>query len=342
MTNNPKILLAGDIAPVLRSDGRCSIRNTCTDASYKINKKISNFMMSNFSIGNLETTITDSDDKYPNKLNYKTSPSIADTILPLFKYVNIANNHIYDYRQEGLNDTINYLEKNNILFTGASNKSMEDAEKYIIADYEGFKIAIFSATDYNPYDKYDQNNFYLSYIKIGDIDKIKKIINEIKIKKPNFIIFSYHFGSNYKKTIDPTTLQFFNNILSQGVHIIHGHSAHHLNKCFFYKNILGKYIIYSNGEFINDYGWGDNKKDIYLMDHSAIFSFDMNTRTMKYIPTIIRYELPPEPSSSDSKKYYAIKTATLEIADGNEKKKIKKIINDNNFRNGENFYFLKK
>ncbi len=74
-----------------------------------------------------------------------------------FTHVSIANNHIMDYGNTGLKDTIEYLQKNNIAYAGAGHTFKEAYEPiYLIKN--GIKVAVlclaesqFGCCRYNDY-----------------------------------------------------------------------------------------------------------------------------------------------------------------------------------------------
>jgi poly-gamma-glutamate synthesis protein (capsule biosynthesis protein) len=78
---------------------------------------------------NLETTITTSKNFESKGINYRMNPKNID-VLKVFKVdvACLANNHILDFGQEGLLETIETLNKNGILTVGAG-KNIEEAEK---------------------------------------------------------------------------------------------------------------------------------------------------------------------------------------------------------------------
>ena len=73
-----------------------------------------------FTIINQEFALTTSDQKWTGAAKsfyFKADPTL---ILPIFKeagidYMSLANNHILDYNDQGLKDTISALKKNGIL-----------------------------------------------------------------------------------------------------------------------------------------------------------------------------------------------------------------------------------
>jgi poly-gamma-glutamate synthesis protein (capsule biosynthesis protein) len=77
---------------------------------------------------NLETTITTSDNFLPKGINYRMNPKNID-VLKVFKVdvACLANNHILDFGEEGLLETIETLKKNGILTVGAG-KNIKEAQ----------------------------------------------------------------------------------------------------------------------------------------------------------------------------------------------------------------------
>tara|TARA_B100001093_G_C26151178_1_gene727515 strand:+ start:101 stop:460 length:360 start_codon:yes stop_codon:yes gene_type:complete len=72
---------------------------------------------------NLEMTICDvrEEDKYPNKVfNYKLQSKYSNILKTAnIGYVSLANNHICDYKKQGLIETINELKKLGVSYAGA-------------------------------------------------------------------------------------------------------------------------------------------------------------------------------------------------------------------------------
>lgn len=206
---------------------------------------------SDFVLGNLETTITLSDNKWPNKaFNYKLDPKYKSVLTKAnISHLNIANNHILDYNVEGMIDTMDNINDLNITYTG-SGLNLEQASKPIIKNIKGVKIGIISYADHYNYWRATKKEPGINYI---DLDKdYKHVLEHIRKTKElcDILILSIHHGSNYVTNIPDNTKKFFHDMLSAGVDIVHGHSAHHVLPI---EVIDGKYIFYSMGDFIDDY-----------------------------------------------------------------------------------------
>lgn len=203
-------------------------------------------------IGNLETTLTDSNDLWPDKaFNFKLKYEYGDILKNAnIGYLNIANNHILDYSESGMIDTMKKLDELHIKHTGAGINNI-NANKHINIILGDTKISIISFSDHYDYWAATENNGGINYINISDDDNINQVlVNLEKIKKEcDILILSIHHGSNYVISIPEKTKLFFYKALKY-VDIIHGHSAHHVLPI---EKISNKYIFYSMGDFIDDY-----------------------------------------------------------------------------------------
>lgn len=198
-------------------------------------------------IFNLETTLTDSNDKYPDKVfNYKLSPKYAHKIiggLSRKMYASINNNHIYDYMDKGIDDTKRSLDNLGIIYNDKGSKLVTiDIGNNTI-------IGLLSAADH--YEYWKHKIWYINPKNVinDDDDILKTILNNSKARC-DILIFSSHMQSNYVDEIDNYIQLFYRYLIDNGVDIIHGHSPHHIQKIEKYKN---GYICYSLGDFIDDY-----------------------------------------------------------------------------------------
>lgn len=200
-------------------------------------------------IGNLETTITNSTDKEIKTFNFKLNPKFKKILkIGNFKYVNIANNHILDFKEQGLEDTIKNLNSLKIKFTGAG--TIEEAMKPIFLIKNGIKIGFLSAADHPSEWLATKTKKGIFYVDIRFNNK--KLFDYIKKVKSqcDYLVFSIHWNYNYVDEIKSEFRTFAYDLIRCGVDIIHGHSPHHLLEIEKFQNGL---IFYSLGDFIDDY-----------------------------------------------------------------------------------------
>lgn len=238
---------------------------------------------------NLETTITDHDIKFPNKVfNYKLSSKYKSILTKSgVTYANLANNHIMDYMENGLIETINNLDSLNINHSGAG-KTIKEAMVPVIINIKGLTIGIISASDHPKYFKSEVNKPGIDYIDLEN-EKIKnryiKYVKKLK-KHVDILIFSIHHGYNYVSKIPQKIIDFFRSLVDNGVDIIHGHSAHHILPIEKYKN---SYIFYSMGDYIDDYTVSDEyRNDLGFL--AKINIINKKIHNIKIYPTKITIE----------------------------------------------------
>ncbi len=238
-------------------------------------------------IGNLETTITNSNIKWPNKtFNYKLLPKYAATLkIANLSYCSLANNHIFDYRMLGLKDTIKNLDKLKIKYAGVG-KNLLDASAPTFIIKNNIKIGFLSAADHYHYWAATNNTPGLWYISMNndkEWEKVFKKVRETK-RKCHILIFSLHWNYNYVNKIDKNFIIFAHKLIDNGVDIIHGHSPHHLLPIEKYKNRL---IFYSLGDFIDDYAVDPKyRNDLAIMVKIVIQNGQINIE--KIYPTHIK------------------------------------------------------
>ena len=213
-------------------------------------------------VGNLEMTITDSENKFPDKVfNYKLNTQYLHYFSPLKgkTIFNTANNHILDFRKEGMLDTFTHIREIDCNYIG-SGVNMDDCRLPIIKNINGLIVMVFGASDHYDYwqvgkkigVKGKEGLWYLNLKKydssvIECLNYIKKKIEEIQ---PDLTIFSCHWGHNKVDKIDKNIKKFGKTLIDIGVDIVHGHSAHHIIP---YEDYNGGTIFYSLGDFCDDY-----------------------------------------------------------------------------------------
>lgn len=213
-------------------------------------------------------------------------------------YVSLANNHILDYDIEGLLDTLDILDKNNISHSGAGRnlkeavkpaiiekklkpKPSNNHDSYYNVDNEEvnnndskntIRIGLISLTDNEPEweAKYDLPG--INYIPTTlDPDtyyyRLQNYIENTK-KQSDLVIVSSHVGPHFRETPSTKYVNFAHKIIDFGADIYWGHSNHMPQGIELYKhNDNNKIILYDCGDFIDDYAIDSN----YRNDLSFIF-----------------------------------------------------------------------
>lgn len=231
---------------------------------------------------NLETTLTKSEKKVTKVFNFKSDPDKVQTLIEgKIDVVNLANNHILDFNQEGFFETLKILEQKNIKYVGVG-KNIDEARKPIIIKKDKTKIGIIGYTDNEPGWIATKTKPGINYIEVGNIEKVINDIKDIKTQV-DLLILSIHWGPNKIERPTKEFINFAHQMIDAGVDIIHGHSAHIFQGIEIYKN---KIIMYNTGDFVDDYMVYPDLRN----DHSFLFRvkiINSKIKNIELVPVII-------------------------------------------------------
>lgn len=192
---------------------------------------------------------------------------------------NLSNNHILDYKTNGLRDTITSIDKNKGHYFGASIHSKKEIIPLIL-EKDNISIALFGLTD-TPKNDPNEKGYVVSS---NDISIIKKKIYEIK-HKVDYIILNFHGGEEFTNYPSPTKRNLMKKYAKiDGVDIVIGHHSHTLQS---YEKVGSKYVFYSLGNFIFDIP----EHDIYNFTKIGAllaFSFTKEKVSFKWVPFKIK------------------------------------------------------
>ena len=223
---------------------------------------------------NLETSITTSDVPATKGINYRCHPKNVETLkLINVNIVTLANNHVLDWGEEGLLETLDTLEKEGILYAGAGSdldtatKPVEFSNNIGGKDVDvkvlpiGFKSAGVPAKWKAEIDKPGVNyaadvnktvaECILKQINrcIQDENKYNSNSNSNKLNgKSEFKVVSLHWGSNWGWGTPKEWRKFTHRLIDGGIDLVIGHSSHHVKGLEVYKD---KLIAYGLGDFLN-------------------------------------------------------------------------------------------
>lgn len=233
-------------------------------------------------IVNLEAALTTSTREVPKVFNFKADPHKVKVLQEAnIDVVNLANNHVLDYSEEGLLETLSTLDKAKILHVGAG-KNIKEAQAPVILEKKEIRIGILGCTDNEPTWLATQKKPGTNYLQVGDIEAIQDSISDLR-KKVDILILSIHWGPNMRERPTPSFIHFAHQLIDLGVDILHGHSAHIFQGIEQYQ---GKLILYDTGDFVDDY-----YVDPFLRnDRSFLFIVEVNKQricSLRLIPSLI-------------------------------------------------------
>jgi gamma-polyglutamate biosynthesis protein CapA len=183
--------------------------------------------------------------------------------------LNLANNHILNYGQDGLNQTKSFLENQNIGYVFSHNPISEFYQTKINGITFGFL-----GFDLISYPNFDQS-------------EIIKLITKYN-PQVDWLIVSIHWGNEYLPTAESWRIKLAHQMVDAGADIIHGHHPHVIQNQEIYKT---KPIYYSLGNFIFDQNWSKETSVSEIINITLTKDNISNTTT---IPLIIKYNSRPE------------------------------------------------
>jgi poly-gamma-glutamate synthesis protein (capsule biosynthesis protein) len=188
-------------------------------------------------IFNLEGTVTGngslSKGTMPGEKNHTRFTFNHETVKSFFQNTNsetafIGNNHIWDFGQEGLDETKKFLAENNIGYFGDVKKKNEPISREI----GGKKVA------------YVAFNQFLGETAQSVAVKIREL------KKTNdFVVLYAHWGTEYARKENASQKEWAHIFVDAGADLVIGSHPHVVEPVEIYKN---KVIFYSLGNFVFD------------------------------------------------------------------------------------------
>lgn len=204
------------------------------------------FKNADYRIVNLEAPVTRNDPK--NRI-LKTGPHLRvshETSLLYLKQlkvdmVTLANNHVLDYGQQGLMDTLIFCDQNRINYVGAG-PNLREARVPKRFDLKGNTISIINIAE----NEWASAKEYVGGAHPIDIIENAKLIQS-ESKSTDFVIVVIHGGHEYYNYPSPRMKRQYQFFIDQGANVVIGHHPHCISGYEYYNESP---IIYSLGNFI--------------------------------------------------------------------------------------------
>ena len=208
-------------------------------------------------LGNLECAITIHKTPWsrtPKVFHFGAVPRAIDVLRAgNVRYVSLANNHILDFEEAGLTDTIAHLDRAGILHAGAGADRAAAAAPAML-NVGGLAIGIISMTDNEPPFAAGPDRTGTYYAPIGTgpeiLGPLDRSIAGLRGAGAALIVLSIHWGPNMVTAPPDHFRAFAHAVVDLGVDIVHGHSAHLFQGVEVRNDRL---ILYDTGNFIDDY-----------------------------------------------------------------------------------------
>jgi hypothetical protein len=214
-------------------------------SSSKISSEVKEFFNNaDYNFVNLEAPVTDSNTKIlktgPHlKANKESTKEVLDTLK--IDLVALANNHILDYDEQGVIDTLSFCQVNKIATVGAG-KSKVEAAKIFFLDSKVGKIAFINIAENEWASATDVSAGANGMDLIDDVKNIQEAS-----KHSDIVIVIVHGGHEYYNLPSPRMRKQYRFYIDNGADLVVGHHTHCISGMETYKN---KPIYYSLGNFL--------------------------------------------------------------------------------------------
>lgn len=164
-----------------------------------------------------------------------------------FNVINLANNHAYDWGEEGLRKTKDAFSNVRVIGCG----KWEEAYRVSFFELQGFKLGLFVATSADLSalkDKWtDETKFgcpWINHLSVNNIIKNAKL-------QCDYLFIMVHAGVEYMSVPLPEWRDRYRNLIDMGADVVIATHPHVLQGMEYYN---GKAIFYSLGNFCFDKG----------------------------------------------------------------------------------------
>ena len=208
-----------------------------------------------FNFGNLESPVSGNDQKKGAGLVFNTAGKhLAGLVSYKFKVLNLANNHALDQGLSGLENTMQALSEQGILYLGVGH-TKEEAWQPKIVTFNGVRIGFLGASYASTNDGDGKKNSYVA--RIEDLAELKDALTKLRLES-DFIVVTMHAGIEYRRHPHSTQIAFARAAVDYGADLVIGQHPHWIQTIEQYQ---GKYIFYSLGNFVFDQGGREDTRE---------------------------------------------------------------------------------
>lgn len=261
---------------------------------------------------NLETSVTASDDYMKGKgINYRMHPNNIDVLAAAgINVTALANNHVLDWGDAGLEKTLDTLRKAGIRYTGAGRNLVEAQAPAVVEAPGKSRVLVFgyglTSSGIPPNWAATADRQGVNLLPDLSTATVRRIAEQVgQAKRPgDVVVASIHWGGNWGYEIPSEQRHFARQLIDHaGIDIVHGHSSHHPKGIEVYRD---KLIIYGAGDFINDYegigGHEEYRSDLSLMYFPAVHPATGKLLRLEMMPMRIRRFQVRHASSEDARR----------------------------------------
>ena len=245
-------------------------------------------------IVNLETSITRSDDWDRQKdIHYRVSPENAACLRTArIDVCTLANNHVLDWGTAGLVETLATLDRLHIARCGAGRDLEEALRPAVVELGERGRIAVFAVGCADAgvppwWSAAPDRPGVHALVDLAD-ESVRRLRHAIEgwRRAHTLVVLSIHWGPNWGYAIPAAYRRFAYRMIDEaGVHVVHGHSSHHVMGIEVHHD---QPILYGCGDLLTDYE-GIRGHEAYRGDLGLLYLVTLDEagklRELEMVPT---------------------------------------------------------
>jgi poly-gamma-glutamate synthesis protein (capsule biosynthesis protein) len=225
-------------------------------------------------IVNLETSITSSEDYWPDKeIHYRMHPeNIGCLTAAGIDCCCLANNHILDWGHRGLEETLQTLDRVGVAHAGVGRDAAAAASPAMLDLAGKGRVLVFafgSPTSGIPWEwAATEDRPGVNLLEDLSEETARRVADRMRQvrRSGDVTVASIHWGGNWGYDVPDQQIHFAHRLIREGVDVVHGHSSHHVKGIEVYRD---RPIFYGCGDFLTDYegirGHEAFRKDLALM-----------------------------------------------------------------------------
>ena len=208
---------------------------------------------------NLETSVTRSEDRERGKaVLYRMSPAnLAVLDVAGVHAWGLANNHVLDHGQQGLLDTLDSLGAAGLQAAGAGRDESAAWSPAVVPVDDGGRRVVVLCVGHSSSGVPRHWRARRSRPGVAVVDDLDRVAAErvteqlLASSSPGDIrVVSIHWGSNWGYDIPRQQRTFAHRLIDGGVHVVVGHSSHHVRPV---ELRGGGLVLHGCGDLVNDY-----------------------------------------------------------------------------------------
>lgn len=243
-------------------------------------------------LANLECALTQSDQPWartPKVFHFRADPSaVAVLRAARIDAVSLANNHVLDFEEAGLAETLATLDAAGIAHAGAG-RTRADAFAPVVLPFGTHRLGLVAITDNEPGWAATDTRPGVAYVPTrldaAPLELVERAIADARRAGADWVVLSNHWGPNMVERPPDQFRRFAHALVDRGVDVFFGHSAHLAQGVEAWR---GRPVLYDTGDVIDDYAVDPELRN----DRSCLFLVhfdDAGPRELEVVPLRLFY-----------------------------------------------------